>query len=81
MILPTKRLPADRALLAIGADVLLLLSRPQTVSKLWDDIRRVRGARANANPLSFDWFVLALALLFTVGAIELMDGRVRRTRA
>jgi hypothetical protein len=78
LILPTKRLPADRALLAIGAEVLLMLSRPQTVSKLWEETKRHRTARKASSPLPFDWFVLSLSLLYTMGAIDLVDGRLHR---
>lgn len=78
MILPTKRLPQDRALLAIGADALLLLRQPQTVSKLWEDMKRRRGARKDATPLPFDWFILSLGFLFAIGALELRDGRLHR---
>jgi hypothetical protein len=78
LILPTKRLPEDRALLAIGADVLLLLYRPQTVSKLWGDLKSRRQNRIASSPLPFDWFVLSLSFLFAIGAVELQDGRLRR---
>ncbi len=79
MILPTKRLPQDRALIAIGADVLVLLSRPQTVSKLWEDIKSRRLARKTSTPLPFDWFLLSLDFLFVIGGIELREGRLYRT--
>ncbi|SEG12888.1 hypothetical protein SAMN05421819_1884 [Bryocella elongata] len=78
MILPTKRLPEDRALLAVGGDVLSLLSEPATVSKVWSDIKEMRSSRTNASPLSFDWFVLAVALLFSMKLVELNDGRLKR---
>lgn len=78
MILPTKRLPQDRALLAIGADVLLMLSRPQTVSKLWEDMKSRRMTRKTSSLLPFDWFLLSLSFLFAIGVIELYDGRLRR---
>ena len=78
MILPTKRLPEDRALLAIGADVLLMLSRPQTVSKLWEDIKSRRRSRVACSPLPFDWFVLSLSFLFAMGVIELREGLLSR---
>ena len=78
MILPTKRLPQDRALLAIGADVLIALRRPQTVSKVWDEMKKRRSARKEAAPLSFDWFVLSLAFLFAINAIELRNGRLHK---
>jgi len=78
LILPTKRLPQDRALLAVGADVLQLLSRPKTVSKLWDEMKARRVDRDYANRLPFDWFLLSLSFLYSVGAIDLKDGRIHR---
>ena len=80
MILPTKRIPQDRALLAVGADVLLLLTKPQTVSKLWDEIKRKRLERTRATPLTYDWFLLTLSLLFAMGALELRNGRLHKAR-
>ena len=80
MILPTKRLPEDRALLAIGADILLIAARPKTVSRLWDEIKQLRASRNIAAPLPFDWFVLSLSLLFALGAVQLRDGRLYKAR-
>ena len=74
MILPTKHLTQDRALLTVGADILRWLKRPSTVSYLWDNYKR----DAN-NAATYDWFVLALDLLFTLNAIELSAGLLRRT--
>jgi hypothetical protein len=81
MILPTKRLPQDRALLAVGAEALLLLSRPLTVSKLWHDLKHKRAARSISTPIPFDWFVLALAFLHSIGAVELKEGRLHKVRS
>ena len=78
MILPTKRIPQDRALLAVGADILKILEQPQTVSKVWDELKAARATRSAASPLSFDWFTLSLAMLFTINAISLDSGRLRR---
>ena len=36
MLLPTKGISPDRALLTIGSDLLIVLRRPTTVSALWD---------------------------------------------
>jgi hypothetical protein len=81
MILPTKHVRADRALVGIGAELLSVLRRPMTVSALWDAFRRRRGALPGMAPITYDWFVLALDLLYVVGAVSLDAGVLRRTRA
>ncbi len=79
MILPTKHLPSDRALLTVGARILALLNEPRTISVLWDRMRLKRDLRDNRPPMSYDWFILALDLLFVMGAIDFRDGLVRRS--
>ena len=81
MILPSKHLSQDRALLTVGARILQHLSRPKTISALWEDVPRQNAdQRSSAPPLRYDGFVLALDLLFLIGAIELQDGLLfRRT--
>lgn len=78
MILPTKHIRPDRALIGVGADLLACLREPLTVSRLWDEIRTARGASTKAAPINYDWFVLSLDLLFMVGAVELDRGLVRK---
>ena len=80
MILPTKGLAADRALLSVGADLLRYLDRPKTVSKLWDAVRERRNSLLDG--IAYDWFLLALDLLFLCGAVEFDNGLVipNRTR-
>jgi hypothetical protein len=70
MILPGKHMKQDRALLAVGGDILAVLREPMTVSALWDSTRSLRAERQGASPLSFDWFVLALSLLYAISAIR-----------
>ena len=79
MILPTKHIRPDRALLAVGADVLGCLREPMTVSRLWDEIRSARSDRTVLAPINYDWFVLALDLLFLVKAIQFDRGLVQKT--
>jgi hypothetical protein len=79
MILPTKHIRPDRALLTVGGYLLVSLREPMTVSRLWDDLRSGRGGGGEPAPINYDWFVLALDLLFIVGAIELHRGLLRRT--
>ena len=81
MILPTKHVRPDRALLGVGADVLMVLRRPMTMSKLWDEIRARRSATASNAAVDYRWFVLALDLLYLIGAIELERGTIRRIAA
>ena len=75
MILPTKGIAPQQALVSLGADILRLLDETKTVSRLWNDFKK-QGQRADA--VTFDWFVLSLELLFVLGAVEFERGRVRR---
>lgn len=73
MILPSRFLPAERSLIAVGGEILALLKNgPRSVAEAWDVLR----SRERRHPLSFDWFALALALLFAMGLLELQDERL-----
>ncbi len=76
MILPTKRVSRESALLSVGGSILRVLHHPKTVSQIWADMRKQNSETLQ---IRFDWFVLALDLLFSLGAIELVAGRVRST--
>ena len=78
MILPSKHLSQDRALLTVGARILQHLSQPKTISALWEDLPRNVAGRNDAPPLRYDALVLALDLLFLMGAIKLQDGLLTR---
>ncbi|MEM9099040.1 MAG: ABC-three component system middle component 6 [Pseudomonadota bacterium] len=68
MILPGRHLPANAALLTVGARVLVQLDRPRDVSALWD---RVREADVSSSEkILFDQFTLALAFLYAIGAVD-----------
>lgn len=75
MILPTKGITPQLALVTVGADILRQLTEAKTVSRLWDEFRKTGAGNSN---MTFDWFVLGLDLLFVLGAIEFARGRVRR---
>ncbi len=77
MILPSKHLSQDKALLTIGAKVLHRLDRPKTVSSVWEEVRG-GGAKNRLPSLSYDWFVLSISLLYSLGAIELQGGVLKR---
>lgn len=78
MILPSKHLSQDRALLTVGAVILERLSEPKTVSALWEDMPRHGNARRKRPTLRYDSFVLALDLLFLMGTIDIQEGLLRR---
>lgn len=81
MILPTKHLAQDRALLTVGARILPSLEHPITVSALWEQLSRdSTSPTTTPNPLRYDAFVLALDLLFLMGTIQLSDGLLNRAK-
>jgi hypothetical protein len=79
MILPTKHLSQERALLTVGARLLTHLAQPRTVSSLWEDMMHSDiSIKGKKSALRYDAYVLALDLLFLIGAIEFQDGLISR---
>ena len=77
MLMPTKHIKTENALVGVGAEVLALLDREKTVSTLFRDLQSWR----NENELTtvhFDWFLLALDFLFSVDAVRFESGIVRK---
>lgn len=73
MILPTKYLSADRSLIVIGADILRILSEaPRSVSEVWERVSAARNPQAA--PLTYDWFLIAVTLLYAIGTVDMHDG-------
>ncbi|MDE3783403.1 MULTISPECIES: ABC-three component system middle component 6 [Sinorhizobium/Ensifer group] len=74
MILPTKFLPAERSLIVIGGEILVLLGDgPRSVSELWE---RIRGDKSRKYPVGYDWFTLALTLLYMIDAVDMKSGLI-----
>ena len=82
MILPSKHLSQDRALLTVGGHILTFLPSPKTVSSLWAELNRQDQSEAIVRPrrITYDWFVLSLDLLYSLGIIELENGLVARRK-
>lgn len=81
MILPTKGITPDRSILSVGSDLLDLLDSPQSVSNLWSRYLNFRKQMGLERPVNYDWFVLTLDFLFSIGAINLDDrGRLVKHR-
>ena len=74
MILPSKHISQDQALIGIGAILLKEIDQPQTVTRLWEIVREedVIG--------TFERFVLALDMLHIIGAISLENGLIVRVK-
>lgn len=78
MFLPTKGVSAERALLTIGGEILSTLETPASVSAAWERYRKAH-ADGDRELITFDWFALALAALFSLGLVEwTAGGRLER---
>ena len=75
MILPTKHIPTSHSLLGVGARILTAIESPKTLVALWDQLREQPEVG------TFARLVLALDLLYTMNAIDLVDGLITRRRA
>ena len=74
MILPSKHIPEDQALIGVGAVLLSKLKDRQTVTSLWEKVRTHRSVG------NFERFVLALDMLHITGVISFSDGLIERER-
>ena len=73
MLLPTKEIDADQALLSVGATLISLLKTPATVSDLWERFRQYARRTGRHARVTFDWFALALSMLFTLQVVRWND--------
>lgn len=79
MILPTKGISFERALVTLGGQVLEVLDRPRSVSSAFDALNVHRQRLDLKEPVSFDWFSLVLVLLYALNAIDReADGNLMR---
>ena len=72
MILPTKHISVAQSYLGLGAHVLAHMERPLTLTRLWERVRQ------SAAPSNYERFLLTLDLLYSIDAIEMDDGLLRR---
>lgn len=75
MILPSKHISEEQALIGVGAVLLRQLERPQTVTSLWEKVRDDRSVG------TYERFVLALDLLHITGVVNLDQGMIQRVAA
>lgn len=72
MILPSKHISEEQALIGVGAVLLAELRNPQTVTSLWEKVRTHRSVG------TFERFVLALDMLYITGVISMSNGLIGR---
>lgn len=73
MILPTKHIQVKDSLLGRGNEILARLRyRHHSVSSLWGEVKQKEEFP------TYESFILALDFLFTIGAIEVENGLIRR---
>jgi hypothetical protein len=77
MLMPTKHIKAENALIGVGAEVLAQLSRDKTVSRLFYDLQEWRN-KNELTTIQFDWFLLSMDFLFSIGAIRFESGVVKK---
>jgi hypothetical protein len=78
MLLPDKHIGFAESLIGLGSFVLENLVKPRDVDTIWKNFEKVRGGEFPAFH-SFDNLVLAIDMLFAIGAIDLMaNGQIVR---
>ena len=73
MILPSKHLSHERALLSVGAKILQFFQLPKTVSAIWEELTKTNDNK-DQPAIGYNSFILALDLLYSLSAIEIEDG-------
>lgn len=77
MLMPTKHIKTENALIGVGAEVLVLMDRDKTVSRLFSDLQEDRRQN-ELSTIHFDWFLLAMDFLFSIGAIRFESGLIKK---
>ncbi|MCK4205965.1 hypothetical protein J3U99_14405 [Brucella pituitosa] len=77
MLMPTKHIKSENSIIGVGAEILDILYRDRTVSSLFTELQ-CRRRENELTTLHFDWFLLALDFLFSVGAIQFEAGVMKK---
>lgn len=72
MILPTKYLNENETLLNVGAIILKHLGEDSLLSKLWENVKLEPSVG------NYERFVLALDLLYILGAVEIKNNKMHK---
>jgi hypothetical protein len=77
MLMPTKHIKTENALIGVGAEILMILDIAKTASVLFVELQNERRKNHLAT-IHFDWFLLAVDFLFSVGAIRFESGLIKK---
>jgi hypothetical protein len=79
MILPTKGIAPQHAVMTVAANALRVHADGMTPSELWRALKAWRSLNGLDPVVSYEWFVLALDVLFVAGAVSMEGGRIVKT--
>lgn len=79
MLLPNRSISPQRALLSVAAQISMQLEAPRTVSETWNRLRIWRAENGFDQPVTFEWFQLALDMLYALGLVDFDGHTLRRT--
>ena len=79
MILPTKHLSPDRAIITVASEVFGLINNHSTVSSVWNDFQKKNKVCMRLGEIPYDWFILSLDFLYLIGVIDEDKGKLIRT--
>lgn len=72
MIMPTKYIKENDALIGVGATLLQHLSNKNNISSLWENVKHIESVG------TYERFVLGLDLLFLLGLIDIYKNEITR---
>lgn len=70
MLMPDKHIRFAESLIGLGSFVLELLNEPRTIDELWVLFGRHRTSGKYPAPHSFENLVLAVGVLYAIGAVS-----------
>ncbi len=75
MILPSKHISPERALFTTSTFLFGLIKEQMTISQLW---LTAKHEFSRSYPLYYHEFILGLDLLFMLGYIDFIEGKIQR---
>lgn len=77
MILPTKHLRSEASLVYVGGIIQrIIIATPLSVDQLWHSTKREYKQHSQDCEITYDWFILALSLLYAIDAISFSNDRI-----